>query len=113
VKTYLNVLLKPEYESYIASFYIEGHSDPSGNYEYNIDLSMKRAFEVFKFLKINSNAIPYEKIFFKKLVVSGAGYNSPIIEDGKINYAKSRRVEIKFTLKDQQMINEILQVLQE
>jgi len=54
INTYLNVILKPEYEPYISSFYIEGHSDPTGSYEYNIDLSLKRAYEVFKYLKINS-----------------------------------------------------------
>jgi outer membrane protein OmpA-like peptidoglycan-associated protein len=113
INTYLNVILKPEYEPYISSFYIEGHSDPTGSYEYNIDLSLKRAYEVFKYLKINSNVIPYQNIFFKKLVVSGQGYNNPIIENGVINYKKSRRVEIKFMLKDQEMIKEILEILQD
>jgi outer membrane protein OmpA-like peptidoglycan-associated protein len=112
IKTYLNVILKPEYETYIAEFYLEGNSDPTGTYEYNIDLSMKRAFEVFKYLRENLDEIPYQELFFKKLVVSGKGYNNPIIENGKINYTKSRRVELKFTLKDQEMIKEILEIFQ-
>ncbi|MBT1248687.1 OmpA family protein [Thermosipho sp. 1244] len=112
VKTYLGVILKPEYEDYIGSIIIEGHTDPTGGYEYNMDLSLKRAFAVFEFLKSISSEIPYNKNFFKKLEISGRGYNEPIIENGKIDYKRSRRVEIKFTLKDQDMINKILEVLQ-
>jgi len=34
------------------------------------------------------------------IIVEGASFSNPIIENGKENYAKSRRVELKLIMKN-------------
>lgn len=108
IPKYIEIILSPENEKYISSILIEGNTDPIGDYLYNIDLSMKRAFSVSSYLKSIESIIPYKDIFFKKLLCGGKGYNNPILRpDNSIDFQRSRRVEIKFNIKDQEMIDKL------
>jgi len=67
----------------------------------NMDLSLKRANAVAEYILLHTN---YDKKYSlslrKKIVVEGNSSNNPIMTDGKEDYAKSRRVELKLIVKD-------------
>ncbi|MCD7883880.1 MAG: OmpA family protein [Lachnospiraceae bacterium] len=112
---YLEVLLQPEFLDYIAEILIEGHTDDSGTYLYNLQLSQQRAYSVSEyFLGDDCDFLDAETIeVLKTLVtVNGCADKDPIcLEDGTIDEEASRRVEIKFRLKDQEMIEELDEIL--
>lgn len=112
---YLDVLLQPEFLEYVAEVIIEGHTDDSGTYLYNLQLSQQRAYSVSEyFLSEDCDFLDAETIeVLKTLVtVNGCADKDPIYqEDGTIDEEASRRVEIKFRLKDQEMIAELDEIL--
>ena len=66
----------------------------------NMDLSLKRANSVAEYIfKTNYNK-EYADEFRKMIVVEGKSFNEPIIINGKEDYGKSRRVELKLKIKD-------------
>lgn len=115
IPVYLETLLKPKFRDYIAEIMIEGHTDDTGSYLHNLELSQQRAWSVAEFILsdesdfINSDMIP----ILKSLVtVNGCADRSPVYqENGMIDANKSRRVEIKFRLKDQEMIRKMDEIL--
>lgn len=121
IPTYLDVLLQDEFREYIAEIIIEGHTDTDGGYEMNMELSFDRAYSVAEFCMDSSNGLSEAKIAQLKelLTVNGRSYSDPIYErDGAgnptetVNMSASRRVEIKFRLKEDEMIEKIQAVLQ-
>ena len=106
---YLNSLFSNKYiNQNLDKIVIEGHTDSqtfAGKYsddeQYmkNMDLSLKRAYTVADYM-IHT---PYNKAHGNKLrkmiLVEGASFSEPIIENGKENYSKSRRVELKLIMK--------------
>lgn len=94
----------------LESIVIEGHTDSDGGYLLNLNLSQKRAFEVMNYLLSldftkKSNIKPL-------LVASGRSYLDPILKaNGKENKQASRRIEIKFRLKNDDAMNEIEKIL--
>lgn len=68
---------------------ISGHTDNTGNAEYNQILSENRAKSVYDYLQLKG-------IESKRLVYIGFGMKKPIVpNDSSENKAKNRRVEIK------------------
>ena len=49
IPVYLGVLLQPEYVDYLGEIIIEGHTDTSGTYLVNLELSQKRALTVAEY----------------------------------------------------------------
>ena len=50
----------------------------------------------------------------EKLTVNGHSMSNPILnEDGTVNMEASRRVEVKFRLKDEDMISEMSKIVAE
>lgn len=47
---YCQVLLKDEYSDYLAEIIIDGYTDTSGDYSYNLELSQKRSLAVAQYL---------------------------------------------------------------
>ena len=94
----------------LESIVIEGHTDSDGGYLLNLNLSQKRAFVVMNYLLSldftkKSNIKPL-------LVASGRSYLDAIYkENGKENKQASRRIEIKFRLKNADAMNEIEHIL--
>lgn len=116
IPTYIDVLLQDQFKDYVAEIIIEGHTDTSGTYEGNLELSTKRANAVADFCLDKDNGLPPEKIELLKsvLTVNGRSFSSPIMSKtnpDKIDMAASRRVEIKFRLKEDEMINKISDIL--
>ena len=112
---YLNVLLQPEFREYIAEIIIEGHTDQNGSYLYNLELSQQRAWSVAEFFfdeKSEFLDADVMETLQSLITVNGCSYKNPVYkQDGSVDADKSRRVEIKFRLKDQEMIQEMDEIL--
>jgi len=98
-----------EIKSHIDKIIIEGHTDSDGEYLYNLNLSQKRAFSVMNYL-LTLELTQKEEI--KSLMTaSGRAYLDAIVNNGIEDKNASRRIEIKFRLKNENAINEIEKVL--
>ncbi len=100
-----NTKIKPHLDRII----IEGHTDSDGDYLYNLDLSQKRAFAVMNFLLTLDFA--KEHNIKPLMIASGRAYLDAIIVDGVEDKDASRRIEIKFRLKNEDAMHEIEKVL--
>ncbi|QSZ42884.1 OmpA family protein [Sulfurimonas aquatica] len=89
---------------------IEGHTDSDGGYLLNLNLSQQRAYAVMNYLLTldftkKNNIKPL-------LVASGRSYLDAIKDKiGKENKDASRRIEIKFSLKNDDAMHEIDKIL--
>lgn len=115
IPLYINVLLNKENSKYISEIIIEGHTDTNGTYMYNLDLSQKRAFEVTKYILSDEfkEITNEEKNRLRKIITAnGRSFSNPIKnKEGRVDLDKSRRVEFKFRLKDEEMIQEMNRLL--
>ncbi len=100
-----NAKIKPHLDKII----IEGHTDSDGGYLYNLDLSQKRAFAVMNYLL--SLDFAKENNIKQLMIASGRAYLDAIQVDGVENKDASRRIEIKFRLKNEDAMHEIEEVL--
>lgn len=112
---YIHILLNPEYRPYISEIVIEGHTDTTGTYLVNLELSQKRAFSVAEYCLdeknrfLNKDERDTLQMF---LTTNGRSWSDPILkEDGSVDAAASRRVEVKFRLKDEEMIREMVEIM--
>ena len=117
IPTYLSVLLQADYRPYIAEIIVEGHTDTEGGYASNMELSIARANAVATFCQNSKNGLTDDQITALQnvLTVNGRSYSSPVYKEGtsEVDMAASRRVEIKFRLKEDEMIEKINEVLNE
>lgn len=117
IPMYLDVLLQESYRPYIAEIIIEGHTDTDGTYQSNMKLSYNRANAVADFCQDPKNGLTKEKIeqLQKLLTVNGRSYSDPVYQENtsQVNMPASRRVEIKFRLREDEMINKISDILSE
>ncbi len=99
-------------KDHIDKIIIEGHTDSDGGFLYNLELSQKRAYEVMNYL-LTLDFVKKNNI--KPLMIaSGRSYLDPIYDkNGKENKDASRRIEIKFSLKNQNAMKEIERILDE
>jgi len=88
---------------------IEGHTDSDGGYLYNLDLSQRRAFAVMNFLL--SLDFAKENNIKPLMIASGRAYLDAVKIDGIEDKDASRRIEIKFRLKNEDAMHEIEKVL--
>ena len=101
---YLTGILEDENISKnIENVIIEGHTDSDGSYIYNLDLSQKRAYEVMSFILTFYKDERLQKI----LMASGRSFSVPILKNGVEDKDLSRRIEIKFSLKNDAAFKEL------
>ncbi len=107
---YFNSLFSNDYlNKNVAKIIIQGHTDSqtfkgkfSADEQYmkNMELSLKRAYEVANYM----TGTPYNKSngdkLRKMIIVEGASYSSPVLVNGKEDFDKSRRVELKIVMKN-------------
>ena len=107
---YVDALISnPNIKKHLDKIIIEGHSDSDGSYLYNLDLSQKRAFAVMHYL-LTLNYIKQHNIK-EKLVASGRSYLDSIKVNGIEDKDASRRIEVKFRLKNEDAMYEIERIL--
>lgn len=99
------LLLDDSIRKHIDQITIEGHTNSDGSYLYNLQLSQKRALAVMEFLY--SLDFSNEQLFRKYLSASGRAYADPVFNGEKEDKDASRRIEIKFRLKNEQAIKEL------
>lgn len=109
VPIYVNTIFsKQELLDGIEHIVIQGHTDSQSfsglatkdeQFAKNMELSLKRANSVAEYMfKTNYDKSHSEKLRHL-LVVEGKSFNEPIITNGVEDFAKSRRVELKLTVK--------------
>lgn len=112
---YFSVLLKNDFHQYISEVIIEGHTDTTADYLYNLELSQQRALAVAKYcLDEKSSSVSKDQIeqLQKIMTANGRSFSNPVYNsDGSIDMDASRRVEFKFRLKDEEMVEEMAQIL--
>ena len=107
---YVNALISNKnIADHLDKIIIEGHTDSDGGYLYNLGLSQKRAYAVMNYL-LTLNYIKRHNIK-SKLVASGRSYLDPIKINGIEDKEASRRIEIKFRLKNEDAMYEIERIL--
>ncbi|MDD6825059.1 MAG: OmpA family protein [Oscillospiraceae bacterium] len=120
VPLYFKSLLTGKYKEYISEIIIEGHTDVKGSYMYNLELSQKRAFSVCEYclekvdLKSYAPELNIDNIR-KILTANGRSWSNPVYKDEActvVDMDSSRRVEFKFRLKDDEMINQMKDILE-
>ena len=111
---YIGVLFKDEFKDDIAEIIIEGHTDTDSGYMYNLGLSQDRALSVVQYCLSDSSLSKEQKEQLRSMITAnGRSFSNPVYDaDGKVDLAKSRRVEVKFRLKDEEMIQELQSILE-
>ena len=112
---YCKVLLQDDYMKYLAEIIIDGYTDTDGDYSYNLQLSQQRSLAVAQYLlDIQGNFLDatQSQNLEKYLTVNGHFMANPVLDaNGNVDKDASRRVEVKFRLKDEEMIDELNQLL--
>ena len=114
---YCKVLLQEDYRQYLAEIIIDGYTDTDGDYSYNLYLSQQRSLAVAQYLlDIQGNFLNADQSqqLQDYLTVNGHSMANPVLDaDGNVDKDASRRVEVKFRLKDDEMIEELNKVMTE
>ena len=107
---YLDSLFSNEYlNKNIEKIIIQGHTDSqtfAGKYsedeQYmkNMELSLKRAYSVADYMSNTTYNKQNGHRLRKMVLIEGASFSNPIIINGKEDFAKSRRVELKLVMKN-------------
>ena len=108
---YLNSIFSDKYlEKNVSKIIVQGHTDSqtfigkySADEQYmkNMELSLNRAFEVANYITNTSYNKNNGDKLRKMIVVEGASFSSPVLVNGKEDFAKSRRVELKLVMKNE------------
>lgn len=116
------IFSNPAFSNRITSIQIQGHSDSQGfkdaktkeeQYVKNLDLSARRAIAVESYILTTKFDKRYSDKLMKLMVAEGKSFSEPIIEDGKENFKKSRRVEFKLVLRDPQIQDMLIKDLKD
>ncbi len=112
---YLGVLLEGDNAENISEVIIEGHTDSTGNYLDNLKLSQERALAVMSYVLSdeNRNLDLRMKQKLRKIGTANGRSFSNLKTDatGAEDAESSRRVEFKFRMQDEQMIESMRTIL--
>ena len=110
VPVYVHTIFSnPKLANKIVNVSIQGHTDSQAfknanskeeQFVKNMDLSLKRANAVEEYFFKTKYDKKFTDMLVKTLIVEGKSYTAPVLVNGKEDYAKSRRVELKLYVKD-------------
>lgn len=110
IPIYINTIFSnPKLYDKIVSVVIQGHTDSQmfknisskeAQFTTNMDLSLKRANAVEEYIFKTRYDKKYTDKLLKTLAVEGKSFTEPVLVNGKEDYNKSRRVELKLIVKD-------------
>ena len=107
---YIGTLVtNPKIKPHLDKIIIEGHTDSVGSYIYNLNLSQKRALAVMEYLLTLDFTTQHN--IRPLMTASGRAYLDTVMVDGVEDKNASRRIEIKFRLKNEDAMHEIEKVL--
>ena len=114
IPIYVRILFSDEkIKSQVSQIIIEGHTDDSGDYIYNLKLSQERALSVVEYLIGDGFNYDYKNDLQYNLTANGRSFSELITnEDSTVNADASRRVEIKFRLNEEETLMQIKQELE-
>lgn len=97
IDVYTSVVFNEKYNGFVSTIMVEGHTDTSGDYDYNLELSQKRADSVKAYCLSVENE--HTDALTDMLVAAGYSYTHPIYtEDGQVDMDASRRVAFRFLI---------------
>jgi len=107
---YISVVLDEAYRPFLKQIEIEGHTNSNGGYLYNLELSQQRALTVMRRLLARAGD---RRDTLQQLTLAGGRSFAHLIRDeqGREDPVRSRRIEIKFRLKEAEMFQDIYQSL--
>jgi outer membrane protein OmpA-like peptidoglycan-associated protein len=115
IPQYIGILLSDQFRDEISQIIVEGHTDKKGGYLFNLKLSQDRALSVVQ--KIYDPKFPdftHRKELEGIITANGRSFSMPIYNSkGQINPDKSRRVEFKFRLKDDELLDKIQEMVKD
>lgn len=99
MQVYTSVVFSDEYEDFVSKILVEGHTDTSGSYELNQQLSLERASSVMTYCLSEDCGIAAEQISTLETMMEAVGYayDKPVYdENGEVDMDASRRVAFRF-----------------
>lgn len=102
------LLSRPAIDTMLQEIVIEGHTDTVGTYMYNLDLSQRRAFAVMQALVGITDSLPFSDRVRALVSASGKSEVRPILLDGQIEAARSRRIVIYVRFRDDAILSRII-----
>ncbi|MDR1168202.1 MAG: OmpA family protein [Heliobacteriaceae bacterium] len=119
IPLYINTIFsKPEIIDKVENFIVQGHTDSQPykgitskeeHFIRNMDLSTKRANAVAEYIFKTNYDKKYRDKLISMMVVEGKSYTQPVkTKDGKEDYGKSRRVELRLKTKKTDNIIDVL-----
>ena len=103
---YIKVLNRPKYKDNIVEIRIEGHTDSSGEYFHNMELSQNRTRTVLQYCfgLMTENESQWAKSL---ITANGLSSSQPILVNGKEDMSLSRRVEFRVRTNAEKQLEEI------
>lgn len=96
MKVYTFVLCHEKYSQYVSGMVIEGHTDSSGEYEYNVWLSQARADAVLEYI-LSDECGECPDSFRENITATGYAWDQLVYdENGEEDMDASRRVTFRF-----------------
>lgn len=101
IDIYSKVVFDEKYKDFVSKTLIEGHTDTSGTYEWNLQLSQDRAENVREYCISQESGLDVSYIDALETSVSAVGYawDKPVYgANGKVDMDASRRVSFRFLI---------------
>lgn len=98
---YTGVVFGDEYTDFVSKIMVEGHTDTSGAYDYNLALSQARADSVMAFCLSEESGVnaSHLEALASTLEAVGYSFDKPIYnENGEVDMDASRRVSFRFII---------------
>ncbi len=109
---YISVVLDDDFVGSVKQIEIEGHTNSHGTYLHNLELSQQRAFTVMCELLDHSGS--KRERLQQMVVASGRSFSHLIYDEaGNEDKIRSRRIELKFRLKESELFENIYRDLAE